>query len=145
MDTIVIRAKPYVGEYPFDTDERTFSIQEWRWIKKIAGYMPLTIGEGWAGRDPDLVLVFAVIALVRAGKVTAEQALLAAGRLETTEFDGVAISFESDSDEVEDSEDDADPPSEASLTTSATPNTGTSGKPTLASSESLPDRIGAPA
>lgn len=138
MDRIVIAGcKPYDGEYEFDTEERSFTILEWRWIKKIAGYMPLTIGDGWAGRDPDLVLVFAVIALHRAGKVPAEGALLAADRLANTEFDGVAIKFVGDADEAEDDADDPPGGSVTALPTPKppTPNTGTSGRPTSGSSD----------
>ena len=39
--------KPWDGEYELDED-RAFNAREWRWIKKVSGYVPLTLGEGFA-------------------------------------------------------------------------------------------------
>ena len=69
MAKMVIKGvPPYDGEYELDED-RAFNAREWNWIKKVSGYMPLTIGEGFAGGDPVLFVALAVIAMARSGKV----------------------------------------------------------------------------
>lgn len=81
---------PYDGEYDLDTD-RAFNAREWRWIKKVSGYMPLTVTEGFAGGDPDLFVALAVIAMCRDGKVDRERGLDVAETLAEAPFDGAAI------------------------------------------------------
>ena len=105
-DVMVVNVPPYEGEYEFDLEGQPFSTVEWRWLKQISGYMPLTIDKGWGGADPDLFLAFAVIAMRRAGKITKAEVLATAEVLEEAEFDGTAIGFKG-----EVVEDDADPPS----------------------------------
>ena len=46
---------------------RELTTREWGWIKRLSGYLPLNIEDGLG--DPELVIVFAAIALRRAGKV----------------------------------------------------------------------------
>lgn len=58
----------YDGEYEFDPD-RPFNALEWRWVKKFAGYFPLTIQDGIRVGDPDVYLVLAIIAMHRSGKL----------------------------------------------------------------------------
>ncbi len=65
-DRIVINVRPYVGEYDFDIEGEPLTTLEWRWLKKISGYLPMTLDEGFRGGDPDLFVAFAVIALARA-------------------------------------------------------------------------------
>lgn len=97
---VVAGVKPYDGEYELDVEHAPFTTLEWRWVKKIAGYLPLTIGEGMAGADPDLFCAFAVIAMRRAGKIDKDDALSVAERLADAPF-GSAITIEGDKDEVE--------------------------------------------
>lgn len=92
MAQIIVSIPRYKGEYEFDLDE-VFTALEWRWIKKISGYLPLTIDEGWRGGDPDLFVAFAVIAMNRSGKIRREEALQAADDLLDSPFDGTAIKF----------------------------------------------------
>lgn len=91
MARIIIKGiRPYDGEYELDTD-RAFNAREWRWIKKVSGYMPLTVSEGFAGGDPDLFVALAVIAMCRDGKVERERGLDVADILAEAPFDGAAI------------------------------------------------------
>ena len=85
---------PYDGEYDLDT-ERAFNAREWHWIKKVAGYMPRTIREGFRGGDPDLWVALAVIALARAGKIDRSEGLAVADLLaeQPFEMDGGAITL----------------------------------------------------
>ena len=72
MDYIVIEGvPPYDGRYEFDLEGRELTTREWGWIKRHSGYLPLTIEDGFT--DPELVTVFAAIALRRAGKVEARE------------------------------------------------------------------------
>ncbi len=92
-DKIVINVRPYNGEYEFDIEEEPLTTLEWRWVKKISGYLPMTVNEGARGDDPDLYLAFAMIALTRAGKVDARDVLQVADRLALEPFDGTAIQY----------------------------------------------------
>ena len=75
MAKIVVKGiPPYDGEYEVDTD-RSWNTREWSWIKKISGYLPLTVQDGFAGNDPELFLAVAVICMARAGKIDREDAL----------------------------------------------------------------------
>ena len=75
MDYLTIEGvKPYDGRYEFDIENHALTTREWGWIKRHSGYLPLTIADGYAGADPELYAVFAVIALCRAGKVDARDA-----------------------------------------------------------------------
>lgn len=70
MDYLVIQGRTvYDGRYEFDTEGREFSVREWGWIKRHAGYLPGNVTEGYSGADPELFCVFAVIALVRAKRI----------------------------------------------------------------------------
>lgn len=70
MDYLSIEGvRPYDGRYEFDLRSSTFSVREWGWIKRYSGYLPLTIDEGLAGSDAELMAVFAMIALARARKL----------------------------------------------------------------------------
>jgi hypothetical protein len=92
-DVMIVNVPPYEGEYEFDVAAQMFSTCEWRWIKKLSGYMPLTIDEGWKGGDPDLFLAFAVIAMRRAGRIAKAEVLVVAEEIEEAPFDGTAIGF----------------------------------------------------
>lgn len=108
-DTIVIRnIRPYDGEYDMEFKEQPLNTLEWRWIKKLAGYLPGTFREGLEGSDPDLVCVLAAICMKRAGKIDKEDVPRAFDRLADAPFDGAAISIVAEP--VTD--DDADPPTE---------------------------------
>jgi hypothetical protein len=90
--TINIDVQRFKGSYPFDAGEPMLAI-EWRWIKKISGYLPLTIGDGFAGQDPDLYIALSVVAMHRAGKIRREEALAVADLLADAPVDGKAIEF----------------------------------------------------
>lgn len=105
-DAMVVSVPPYEGEYPFDLNGQPLSTLEWRWVKRISGYLPLTVSDGFAGGDPDLFVSWAVIAMVRAGKITKDEIMPVADLLAEAPFDGAAISFKGEVSE----EDEADPP-----------------------------------
>ena len=89
---VVKGVPPYDGEYELDTD-RAFSTREWHWIKKIAGYMPLTVGEGFAGGDPELFVAVAVIAMCRSGKIRREDALQVAEHIAEAPYELTTITL----------------------------------------------------
>lgn len=119
---IVSGVKPFDGEYDLEED-RPFNTHEWRIIKKVSGYMPLTIREGWEGGDPDLIVALAVVAMCRQGKVQRERSLVVAEQLAEAPFDGAAITLDlGDREEEEESGDDAGPPDVASEPNESLPN-----------------------
>jgi hypothetical protein len=119
MASIIIQGiKPYDGEYDLVTD-RAFNAREWRCIKKVSGYMPLTVSDGFAGGDPDLFVALAVVAMTRQGKVERDNMLRVADELAEMPFDGASITMVGD--EVADDDlplDSTPPPAESSLTNS---------------------------
>jgi len=129
MDWMVIeRVPPYDGRHPLDPDIE-FSTREWGWIKRLTGYMPLTVDEAFQGGDPELYAVLAVIALHRAGKVDAAGVPGLWERFQDTPFSS-SFRFESD---AEPTEADAGPPAGSS-----SGNTGSSGDESTTSSETSP-------
>lgn len=100
-DAMVVNVPPYEGEYEFDLAGQPLTTLEWRWVKKISGYLPMTVSDGFAGGDPDLFLAWAAIAMVRAGKVTKDEVLAVADVLADAPFDGVAIGFRGEAVEVD--------------------------------------------
>ena len=108
MARINVKGIPaYNGEYHLDT-ERQLNGLEWRWIKRISGYMPLTIGEGFAGQDPDLFIALAVVAMRRDGKIEKDDALRVAELI--SDSYGVEIELEDDPVEAEEVPLDSTPP-----------------------------------
>jgi hypothetical protein len=72
MDTIVISGvKPYDGRYEFELGDE-LTTREWGWIKRLSGYLPSTLDNN-SSDDPELVCVFAVIALHRVGRITRDE------------------------------------------------------------------------
>ena len=139
-DAMIVSVPPYEGEYEFDIEGHPFSTVEWRWIKQIAGYMPLTIEKGWAGGDPDLFLAFAVIAMRRAGKIQKAEVLQVAEQIEEAAMDGTSITFRGSAEA-----DDADPPSDSASESSADTSGESSSEPTEPSPESAtPESSGTP-
>lgn len=125
-DQIIIQGVGrYDGEYELDLEEPAPSTLEWRWIKKISGYLPLTIEDGFRGGDPDLYCALAVIALYRGGKIRKDEALTVADTLADSPFDGTVIRFVAD----EEDEGDVGPPEVTPATDSPKKNSGESLKP----------------
>jgi hypothetical protein len=97
MDWIVIEGvPPYDGRWQFDLDTQELTTREWGWIKRLSGYLPLTVEEGLS--DPELIVVFACIALRRAGKATPAEVPDVFERLSDAPF-GSAITMETDTKE----------------------------------------------
>jgi len=91
---------PWDGRYEFDIADRELTTREWGWLKRLAGYMPLTIQDGFDGADPELFAVFAVIALHRNGKIQAADVADTYDRFADAPF-GMTILLESDDAEEE--------------------------------------------
>lgn len=104
MRVVIEGIAPYDGEYEID-QERALNAREWRWIKRISGYMPFTLDEGLVGGDPDLFIAIAVVAMCRDGKVRRDDWERAAERM--SEAHNGAIDLIPDKAEQED---DALPP-----------------------------------
>lgn len=131
----------YSGEYDLNIDDPPLSNLEWRWIKKISGYMPLTLEQGWEGGDPDMFIAFAVIALRRAGMIDKDRALAVADELADVPF-GTAIML------VGDEEKKQEPPTLPAATPETEQrngNTGRSSSTTSAPQGDTPSPTGAPA
>jgi hypothetical protein len=129
----------YDGRYPFDLDSSDFTVREWGWIKRHAGYLPLTVEEGFAGADPELYVVFAVIALVRANRVGVADVPRVLDVL--AEMPGtLTIRFETDPDEEEEAAEEPLPPSRSR---SSSESDASSGNGSRVSSEisPLPRRV----
>lgn len=127
---IVVNVRPYEGSYPLDfVDDMTRG--EWRLIKRLTGYMPLTFFDGWRNADPDVSGVLAVVALLRAGKIGDGDVQAVWDRLSSASAYG-SVEVEHDDDgQAED--DDAGPPE-----TRPEENTSSSGEATSDSSETSP-------
>ena len=96
--------KPYDGRYELDLDEQPLTMREWGWIKRHAGYLPITLtGESFT--DPELITMLAIVAMHRAGTVTTTQVPELWDRFQDVPF-GSTVTLETDETE----EDDAGPP-----------------------------------
>jgi hypothetical protein len=110
MDWIVIDGvPPYEGRWQFDLDTQELTTREWGWIKRLSGYLPLTVEEGLS--DPELIVVFACIALRRAQKVTPAEVPDVFEQLSDAPF-GSAITMETDT--KEEAAEKASPPASSS-------------------------------
>lgn len=144
---VTVNVKPWVGEYPFDLSEQPLTGHEWRWVKKLSGYLPLTVGDGLRGLDSELFLTFAVIAMVRAGKIDRDDVARVFERLSEAPYggDNAAVVVHMEDDDEEADGDDADPPAEAALPpSSSSTNGGPSGSPTSEIPAESPPATGLP-
>lgn len=74
MDWFVIEgAPPWDGRYDLDAEQAPLTIREWQWIRTHSGYLPLTAVDGFAGHDPALFAVLALIAIRRAGRISTDE------------------------------------------------------------------------
>lgn len=118
---------PWNGRHEFD-ETRDYTTQEWGWIKRHSGFMPLTINEGLDGGDAELSITLAVIALHRNGRIEAREVPRVFETIAAAEF-GSTLTLEPD---TQPDEEDADAGPPASRSSSSTP---TSGAATPTSSE----------
>jgi hypothetical protein len=133
--TLRIKAKPYAGDYRLDIDEEPLTTLEWRWIKRISGYLPATIREGVKGGDPDINIALAVIAMARAGRIAEADVTDVADRLARASIDNLE-EIPDPSEEL--GEDPTTPPGTGSLT----PNGGSFGNSTSENPDNLPPPTG---
>jgi hypothetical protein len=116
VDEIRIQGvRPYDGSYPLDWDSG-ITTREWRWLKQHAGYKPATLRQGMEDADPDLLVVFAVIALHRAGRLDPADVPGFVSRLD--DIDPVAAVSYHAGDEQEEADGSPPPPSSSSASTS---------------------------
>ena len=135
-NVMVVSVPPYEGEYEFDLAAQPMTTLEWRWVKKISGYLPLTAAEGFAGADPDLFLSWAIIAMVRAGRIEKSDVMEAADVLADAPFDGTAITFKGET-EAEEEESPLDEPSPEEEKPSSGDDSNENGEPSPASVSQL--------
>jgi hypothetical protein len=136
MDYIVISAPPYDGRWEFDLEGLELTTREWGWIKRLSGYLPLTIEEGLS--DPELICVWACVALTRAHKVERKDVPSVFEQLSDLPLSTIKM----ETDVEEKAEDDAGPPP-----SSSSGSGGSSGAASGPSSETLvipPNRSGTP-
>lgn len=100
MAKMVVNIPGHQGQYELDED-RAFSTNEWRWIREVSGYMPLTIQDGFAGGDPTLFVALSVVAMHRNGRIRSEQVLEVAEQIGNAPFDGEAITMIGDAAEAD--------------------------------------------
>lgn len=98
--------KPYDGRYELDLDGQPLTMREWGWIKRHAGYLPVTL-TGETFTDPELITMLAIISMTRAGKVTNGDVPDLWDRFQDVPF-GSTITLEADQDDAVG--DDAGPP-----------------------------------
>ena len=118
MRLVLKKVPPYDGEYQLDLEAVPLTAREWGWVKRLAGYLPLTIDEGLAGGDPELLSVFAAVALRRVGRIQVSQVPAVFEQLQDVPVDGT-LRVELDTDEGVDTG--------GPLTPSSSSNTGSSG------------------
>lgn len=112
MKLTIQGVRPWDGTYDFDVAE--FTTREWGWIKRFAGYLPGDVEKGFEGADPELISVFAVIALRRAGRIDVGEAAHVYDRFADAPF-GAAVRLVGDTiDADEAGDDDAGPPPQSS-------------------------------
>jgi hypothetical protein len=133
---VIEGVKPYDGRYEFDLENNELTTREWGWIKRLSGYLPLTLEEGLMGADPELFACFAVLMLRRAGKVSNTDVQELFDRVCDAPF-GSTIRLEAD-DTEEAEADDAGPP--AGSSSGNEPSSG-DGSP-VSSESSVPPRNG---
>lgn len=131
---------PWDGRYEYDIEQAPWTIREWGWIKRLSGYLPETLAEGWRGQDPELFAVFAVIALNRAGKISRDETGEVYERLLDTPADA-RIRIEVD--EQAEERDDAGPPAEK--TSSSGGGSGGGSRTSSETSRTIPPASGIPA
>ena len=136
MDWLTIKGGTvYDGRYEFDLAATDFTVREWGWIKRHAGYLPLTLEKGFAGADPELYVAFAAIALYRARRISAHDVPRVIEVL--ADVPGtLTIRLESDAPEVE--EDGGDEPLPPPSSRSSTESERFSGNGSMTSSETSP-------
>jgi len=134
MDHIVIDGvPPYDGRYDFDlfSTGHGFRGYELSWLKRFSGYLVVDIDDKAFG-DHEVIIVLALIALCRAGKVSEQEVPALFDRFQHTEFAGL-IRMEMGEREPES---DAGPPR-----SSSSANGGSSGAGSSPSSETSPPTL----
>jgi hypothetical protein len=103
---VVTNIQPWDGRYELDlTVELT--TREWGWIKRLAGYLPVTLEDN-SFSDPELACVLAAIMMKRAGRIQPAEVPTVFERLADAPF-GSTITIEAGEPEA-DEEADAGPP-----------------------------------
>lgn len=132
MNYLVLEHPGFEGRYEFDLEANPLNTREWGWLKRLTERVPETMPGGLS--DPEVHTAFAMIALVRAGKVPTEQWRQVYEQLSEVPYVEGLITEEVFG-ELE--EDDAGPPQ-----SSSSENGGSSGADSTESSETsvLPPR-----
>ena len=125
-----------------DLADNVFTTREWGWVKRLSGYMPGNLEEGLSGMDPELICVFATIALRRAGKIEARDVPAAFDRIADAPF-GSTIRLDTDMEAVTEVVPPQSPPSSNTNGTSSGPDSTTSSGTSAANPDAFWDpRVG---
>lgn len=139
MNWLVIEGvKPWDGRYEFDLENNELTTREWGSIKRLTGYLPLTVEEGLTGADPELFACFAALMLCRSGKISLREIPDVFDRICDAPF-GTTIRLETDTVEEDDDE---SPPARSSSGNDTTSGDGSPGN--SETSDPHPSAIGMP-
>src|SRR5262245_6093984 len=83
---------PYDGRYELDLEETPFTTREWGWVKRYAGYLPVSLNEDTFA-DPEMIAIVAIIAIHRNGKIETGEVGQLWERFQDAPF-GSTITFE---------------------------------------------------
>lgn len=123
MIWVVIEQPPlWAGRWELDLEHNDLTIRELGWIKKLSGYLPIEMSQGLAGGDAELFAAYAIIGMVRAGKISNAEVPEVFEQLLDVPY-GSAIRIEDDEEAVED---DASPPPFSSSGDTSSSGTGSS-------------------
>lgn len=125
---VIAGLPPYDGEYELDTDTDPITVLEWGWIKRRAGYLPLSIQPESLG-DPELISVFAAMAVHRAGVVETRDIDRFFDRLFAAPFGDTITLIPGDLQEQDDA---GPPPSSSASSPSSNGDSSTTGSETSA-------------
>lgn len=138
-ELVIEGVKPWDGRYELDL-ERELTTREWGWVKRLSGYLPLTLGDDAYG-DPEFVCVLAAIAIRRAGRVDNTEVPAVYDKLIDAPFGATITIDDHNTEAAEDG--DAGPPVRSS--NGSTSTSGDLSTPSSASSDSRPSATGTPA
>lgn len=111
MNWIVVQGvKPWDGRYEFDIVDNELTTREWGWVKRLTGYLPLTVEQGLEGGDPELFACFAALMIRRAGKIGNGEVQEVFDRIADSPF-GSTIQLETDDQNQEGADADSPPAS----------------------------------
>jgi len=132
--------KPWDGQYPLEIfGDEPLTTREWGFIKRLSGYLPTDI----TVKDPEVICALAVVALYRAGRVSAAEVPVTFERIIDAPF-GSTVRLEGDENAEEEGDDGGPlPPASTDANGSNVASAGSVSPPRSESSEPDRKRFGA--